>query len=276
MRKTGRSAAIELTFTGQSEWMLDGHPITEDAVRSRSVVGLAVLLALSGGVAGCVVNPNRGDLTAATTTVRVPYLAADQMVGAVAAAVNGASAVHVKGSATTGGVPVVVDIQLNKDSASGTIATGGRTLPFRSVGGTFYYQLTESVLAAIPGIPPAIRGAVLDKWVSSRSVSDKAMATVAAEFADYRTFMGPLVAALRQATPPVFAGTMPLGRDSVFLYESDDGTAADVAMSNPHYLLRLAGPADGGSVDFTGWNTQLPVAPPAPADLYAGGATFTI
>lgn len=58
----------------------------------------------------------------------------------MAAAAKQASAVHVKGAIAEGG-NVNVDVQLNQDSASGTVVQDGLKIPALRVGDKYYFHL---------------------------------------------------------------------------------------------------------------------------------------
>lgn len=243
------------------------------------VVAVAVVgAALAGGLAGCVSTTPGYATAAATTTVGVPYLSGDQVLGAITSAVRGATGVHLVGSTSASGTLVRFDVQLNQDSASGTIAARGATLPFRSVGGMFYYQLTDSVLAALPGVSPTVRAQALNKWISrpAPSADGQGPSADTANVANYPQFAQWLTGFLSGADAPTFSGTAEVAGARVYQYQADDGTTVSVAISSPHYLVRLVNSGVGESFDFIGWNTQVPVTAPAPADMYTAKETFNI
>jgi hypothetical protein len=235
----------------------------------RVLVGLSVTM-LCAGVSACVNHSTT--YPAPTSTVDVgPYLAGDKVPDAIAAAARSASGVHVTGSATVDGAKNTVDVRINKDSSTGTITTGvDGTVPFRSVGGTAYAQLTDSALDTMSGITPAIRAQVRDKWVTSKSIAGQSITSTIANFSDYQAFVSSMVKAISDSGTPAAAGAVPFGGGQALLFQYDNGDTLDLAVPTPHYLLHITSPNDGLVLDFTDWNTQVPVSPPPAADLYSG------
>jgi len=232
-----------------------------------------LLGAVVAGTAACGGSQNTSANTGATTPPAAPPAV---QASDVKTAMQGASAVHVKGSITDSGTKIAVDVQLNKDgSASGTIAAGGPNIPIVLANKVIYLQFTPDVMKA-NGIDAASAAGqkLANKWVPSTSklMAGSNLATSVQPFLDYNQFIG----ALAQNMP---AGALKAGKSDtidgtpVVLYTFSDGTPADVAVSSPHYLMRmLPGGADHGSgqLDFTNWNQPVAVHAPPAGEIYTG------
>src|SRR5205823_3170125 len=109
---------------------------------------------------------------APTTTSSAPDAALDpaKIEATVLAAAKSANAVHIKGAEAGNGGTATIDIQLNADSATGTVTDHGVTYPIRLVNKVYYIQFTASVLKAQGADPAgAAAKALLNKWVPSTS-----------------------------------------------------------------------------------------------------------
>jgi hypothetical protein len=196
-------------------------------------------------------------------------LTADQVPAVVKAAIGAAAAVHIKGSITEGTDTVKLDVQLNKDSAGGTVTEAGADIPVRRVGEKYYIQFTSSVLK-LSGVSATTKPGSLmrDKWVSSDSKLAAGMAAGFKDFLDYDTFLSNVAAPTGTLTA---AGADTVNGTPVLIFRDVDGSSADVAASSPHYVIRMVGPESSpGSFDFTGWGQTAPVVAPKAAEIYSG------
>lgn len=178
------------------------------------------------------------------------------------AAGSNASSVHVKASVDQGANAIQVDVQVNKDSADGTMVTGGMTVPIRRVGPTYYAQFTDTVLKKVHG-----SRSMLNKWVTSDSKFGSDLALAGQVFLDYDGFVAKAMGQVRSGSPTA-AGSDTVDGVPVLAFRLSDGYTADVATAAPHYLVRLSQGAD--EMHFSGWGQTVPVAAPAAADIYTG------
>jgi hypothetical protein len=201
----------------------------------------------------------------ASTTAGPAALDAAQASSAVAAAAKQASAVHVKGAIAQGG-NVTLDVQLNQDSASGTVVQDGLEIPALRVGDKYYFRFTASVVKKA-GIPASAAKQLTGKWVPSTAKIGAGIADAFKEFLDYKTFTENTVGQLATAT---FAGGEPttIAGIPALNFTSPDGTAT-VAAGEPHYLLRMQDPKSG-TIEFTDWDKPTTIKEPTAAEIYSG------
>lgn len=201
----------------------------------------------------------------APTTTAPPALEAAKAGTAVADAAKQASAVHVKGTMADGG-NINLDLQLNQDSASGTVVKDGLEIPVLRVGDKYYFRFSDSLVKQA-GIPASAAKQLVGKWVPSTAKIGEGIAAAFKVFLDYRTFTDNTVGRLATTTfaggePSTLAGTPALN------FTSSDGTAT-VAAGEPHYLLRMAEPKSG-TIEFSDWDKPTDVKEPPAAEIYSG------
>jgi hypothetical protein len=210
-----------------------------------------------------------------TSPARPALPAPATVAAAIKSATLSASAVHIKGTITDSGDTTSLDVQLNQDgSASGRIAESDTDITMILVHKVFYLKFTEAMLKANGLTPTSAAGKLLlNKWVSSASklLAGNDIISGIQPLLGYTTFIPQMVDKLgpitsKAGTPAVIDGI------PVAAYNFADGSVADIAVTSPHYLIRLANTASGsgGLLDFTGWNTPVAVAPPPATDLYSG------
>jgi hypothetical protein len=257
-----------------------------EAVKSRQVAVLSAAAVLGvTALAGCSSSAKTGAAagsaapaaSAATTqAVANAGLSDAALLTAFKAAAAHATAVHVKGAMTSSGTAVTLDLQLNKtgNSASGTIGSGGTSIPIIAVGGVTYFQFTDSVEKMVGASSnPAAAAALKNKWVSSNSSIGSGMASGFKGFATYDGFIAGITAsdgsgALDKATP---AGTGTYNGQSVAVYKGRDGSEAYFAASGPAYLLQIVNTSSSaaGTMTFT-WNQPTTVTAPPASQTYTG------
>jgi hypothetical protein len=164
------------------------------------------------------------------------------------------------------GSAINLDVQLNPDSASGTIVKDGLEIPVVRIGDKYYFKFTESLVKQA-GVPAAAAKQITGKWVSSTAQIGAGIADAFKTFLDYKTFTGGLLGELEKTTfkpgePTTVAGAPAL------TFTSSDGTAT-VAATAPHYLLRMSDPQHG-AMEFTDWNKPATVSDPPAAEIYSG------
>jgi hypothetical protein len=195
----------------------------------------------------------------------------NQVTGLVRAAFQGATAVHIKGTLVNSTGSLSLDLQLNKDNtAAGTIAEGGPSIPLVAVNGKYYVQFTQQVIAeagnaTLSQAAPGLAG----KWVSSDASIASNMVSGLKPLLTYDSFVASMFSQVSEV--PTLTGTDVVAGSPALVYESADGSTVYIARSSPHYLLRMTAPANGsGELDFTGWNKPVPVSAPPADQIYTG------
>jgi hypothetical protein len=231
------------------------------------VLGTTTLVAL----AACGTNSSSGTAAAATTTTAAPAAVMNQ----VKTAINGASAVHIKGNVTDSGNTVSLDLQLNKDgSASGTLGEGGMNIPIIATKTADYLQFTTDLMKSSGVTATSAAGKLmLNKWVPSTSplMAGSDMVSSIKPLLDYTSFISTLASQIAGDNAKV-GRTTSVNGTPVRLYTLTDGTVAAIATATPHYLMRLVPAASqgGGQLDFTNWNLPVAVTAPPAAQIYSG------
>ncbi|MEV7096591.1 hypothetical protein AB0M80_27435 [Amycolatopsis sp. NPDC051045] len=227
----------------------------------------SLVLAGCAGTSGTPAPAAAGTTTsAASTTPAPPALDAAEAGAAITAAAKQASAVHVKGTMTQDGSNINLDLQLNPDSASGTVVKDGLEIPVLRVGDKYYFKFTDSLVKQA-GIPASAGKQLTGKWVSSTAKIGEGIAAAFKVFLDYKSFTQGTLGELEKAKftagePTTLAGTPALN------FTSPDGTAT-VAAAEPHYLLRMQDPKSG-AMEFGDWNKPTTVTEPPAAEIYSG------
>lgn len=207
-----------------------------------------------------------GTTSSAASTPAAPALDAAKAGTAVADAAKQASAVHVKGTMTQEGSTMNVDLQLNPDSANGTIVKDGLEIPVLRIGDKYYFRFTSSLVKQA-GVPASAAKQLTGKWVSSTAKIGAGLGEAFKEFLDYGSFTNGVLGELGKSTftggePTTLAGTPALS------FKSSDGTAV-VAAAEPHYLLRMSDPKQG-AMEFSDWNKPTTINAPAASEMYTG------
>jgi hypothetical protein len=227
----------------------------------------AVCAACSGSSTATAPSPGSASV-AASVAPAAATLTAAQVSSAVNDAAQQASAVHVRGTVAEQGSTVQFDLQLNKDSASGTIEKDSVAAPVLRIGDTYYVRFTSSLMnqAGIAAGSPA--GKMLkDKWLSSTSQIGAKMAADFKKLLDYTSFVQNTLGKLKSSSLTE-GGTDTVDGTPVLVFPSSDGTAY-VTAAEPHYLLRMKD-GQNGAVDFTDWNKPSPVSAPPADQIYSG------
>ncbi|HVV20089.1 MAG TPA: hypothetical protein VHF06_11685 [Pseudonocardiaceae bacterium] len=243
--------------------------IVEDPTVRRLLLPIALLLATAACTSRPTTTPTAATGTTTTTsTAAVPgALPGNQVEGAVKAAFQQASAVHVAGTIVNSSGSLTLDLQLNKNhTAAGTVNEGGATIPLRAVDGTYYVQFTPQLISASTDAAVRQAGAKLtNKWVTGSSPLASGIVDNVKGLLDYDSFLQGMFST--QSQVPTATTTDTVDNVPVIVYEASDGASVSVATASPHYLMRLTAPSSGtGSIDFTNWNKPVPVS--APTDLY--------
>ncbi|WIX98831.1 hypothetical protein QRX60_32860 [Amycolatopsis mongoliensis] len=203
--------------------------------------------------------------TTTSASAAAPALDGAKVGSAVADAAKQAKAVHVRGTVSEGG-NLNLDLQLNPDSASGTVVQDGLEIPVLRVGDKYYFRFSQSLIEKA-GLPASVGKLLKDKWVPSTSQVGAGIGDAFKQFLDYKTFTDNTVGELKSAT---FTGGEPTTSGGVpaQTFTSPDGTAT-VAAADPHYLLRMQDPKSG-TLEFSDWDKPTTVAEPKAAEIYSG------
>ncbi|MDQ7805511.1 hypothetical protein Q5425_17320 [Amycolatopsis sp. A133] len=233
----------------------------------------ALLAAGSLALAGCSGTAGTAAPAAATSAApaapsatAAPALDAGKVGAAITAAAKQATAVHVKGTMAQEGSTINLDLQLNPDSASGTVVKDGLEIPVLRIGDKYYFKFTDSLVKQA-GVPAAAAKQITGKWVSSTAKIGEGIAAAFKVFLDYKSFTEGTLGELEKSSftagqPTTLAGTPAL------TFTSPDGTAT-VAATEPHYLLRMQDPKSG-AMEFGDWNKPTTVSEPPAAEIYSG------
>ncbi|GLY39842.1 hypothetical protein Amsp01_058650 [Amycolatopsis sp. NBRC 101858] len=204
--------------------------------------------------------------TSAPTSASVAAASLDgsKAGSAVAAAAKQAKSVHVRGTVSEGGVNL--DLQLNPDSASGTVVQDGLEIPVLRVGDKYFFRFSQSLIDKA-GIPASVGKQLKDKWVSSTSQIGAGIGESFKQFLDYKTFTDNTVGQLGSETFKA-GGETTTGGVPALTFTSVDGTAT-VAAAEPHYLLRMQA-AKEGTLEFSDWDKPTTVTAPKASEIYSG------
>ncbi|WP_086847683.1 hypothetical protein [Amycolatopsis kentuckyensis] len=234
---------------------------------------VAFLAAGSLALAGCSGTPATPTPAAAGTTTppastapAAPALDATKVGAAITDAAKQASAVHVKGTMSQEGSAINLDLQLNPDSASGTVVKDGLEIPVLRIGDKYYFKFTESLVKQA-GAPAAAAKQLTGKWVSSAAKVGQGIGDAFKIFLDYKSFTEGTLGELQKTTFKPGEATTLAGAPALS-FASSDGTAT-VAATAPHYLLRMSDPKNG-AMEFSDWNKPTTVSEPPAAEMYSG------
>ncbi|WP_439382855.1 hypothetical protein [Amycolatopsis lexingtonensis] len=202
---------------------------------------------------------------AAASSTAPPALEPAKVGSAVAEAAKQASSVRVKGTMASEG-NINLDLQLNQDSASGTVVKDGIEIPVLRVGEKYYFRFTDSLIKEA-GIPASVGKKLSGKWVPSTAKIGAGIGDAFKVFLDYKSFTDNTVGELASST---FTGGEPttLGGVLALNFTSPDGVAT-VAADAPHYLLRMQDPKSG-AIEFSDWNKPTTVQAPPASEIYSG------
>ncbi|MFG1645596.1 hypothetical protein ACGFMK_35400 [Amycolatopsis sp. NPDC049252] len=217
------------------------------------------------GTAGSAAPATESAAPAAASTSAAPALDAKMAGAAVVEAAKQAKAVHVRGTISQGG-NINLDLQLNPDSASGTIVKDGTEVPVLRVGDKYFFRFSDSLIKEA-GIPASVGKLLKDKWVPSTSQIGAGVGEAFKQFLDYKTFTDNTIGEVDSASFSGGEQTTVAGVPAL-TFTSSDGTAT-VAAAEPHYLLRMADPKSG-TMEFADWDKPTTVTEPKASEIYSG------
>jgi hypothetical protein len=203
-------------------------------------------------------------LSGCGTTSKTNGIAAKQPAEAVAAAkaaADGASSVHVSGSAASGGSPITLDLDLVAGQGGrGRVSENGLSFEVIHVGSTVYIKGTPAFYQRVGG--PAAARLLQGKWLkapaSVGSFSSLASLTDLRQLAD-RT--------LAIHGTPARAGTATVGgQKAVGITNTATGGTLYIATTGPPYPVAVTDDgARGGRIVLDRWNEPVSLAAPANA-----------
>ncbi len=261
----------------------------ERLTRRRVAAGAAALSLLAGvGVlAGC--GGSDSGSTAATsgatqTTGQAPNgietLAAADILAASSAAVGDADSVQVKGTITSEGATVTLDLELGKDAGQGTFSSQGEEVQLRLLDDTTYIRASGDALAKVFGMSggDSAAGQAMGAFITALGTGDKWLMIPGKEaiggiegFVNKDSLFKDMLAASDKA---VVKGSSEVNGTPVVLLDlgEGNGTLAVATVGEP-YPVQLTSPAAGsesGEITFSNWNA--PVSVTAPTDVVDVGA----
>lgn len=204
------------------------------------------------------------------------HLTSAQLNARIDAAVSKVTAMHIKGAMTEGGSKITFDLQLNKDSAQGTIGEGDVSFPLIAVGGVDYFQLTPSLLKQAESTQSSnpfakLGGAVIEnRWVSSKDRSLGASLDQSFKsFTDLSSMTQQMTSSNQDTL--TYLGTSTLDGQQVAQYKDkpSDGSTPVTTLSLPLTGDALPIQEDGGSqglMTFV-WNQTTTVSPPPASEI---------
>jgi hypothetical protein len=175
------------------------------------------------------------------------------------ASVRSASSVHVDGAASSNGLPVGVDLGINRaGDMNGTITENGAKFDIISAGGKVYIKATPAFLKQA-GAPSSACTVVCGHWVEVPSNEAKPLTSQIT----MSTLTGQNSSSdLSKLTKD---GSSTVNGQSTWVLKAPDGSTVDVSQQSAHYPLQVkSGTGDQGVVHYTQWNSvPTPKAPPA-------------
>ncbi|MGW4398652.1 hypothetical protein ACWEHA_25515 [Amycolatopsis nivea] len=240
------------------------RPVSNRLLLRCGTVAAAAALACTACSGSGETAPPPSAVSPAASSSAVP--SADPLdPAAIKAAMKKSTAVHVKGTANSGG-DIKIDLQLNKDSVSGSIEKDGVEVPVLRVGDKIWMRFSKS-LTQKAGLPKAAAAMVNDKWVSLDSELGQGMGAAFKLFLDYDVFVSGMASetdkpGFETGQPADVAGTLALR------YQNDSMTIFIEAVE-PHRLLRMESPKEG-TMEFSGWDQPVPAKAPPAAEIYSG------
>ena len=228
------------------------------------------VVATAAALLACAACGSSGGAPTTTASAADASLDPAKIEATVLAAAKSANAVHVKGADVENGDTATIDLQLNADSAAGTVSDQGVTYPIMLADKVYYLRFTASVLKA-QGIDPAsaTAKALLNKWVPSTSKSIPA--DTFDQFKNvlsYTAFISNTFTIDQDKIARTGTDTVN-GTPVIVFHDSTQNTTGYVSAASPHYMLRVTAPG-GTDMTLSGWNQPVPVNTPAKADVYAG------
>ncbi|WP_409181349.1 hypothetical protein F9C11_33440 [Amycolatopsis sp. VS8301801F10] len=231
-------------------------------LRCASVAAAAALActACSGGA------PAQPPASAAPSSPVKPFDAppdAATVGETVANELDMARAVHVKGTTVDG---LMVDLQLNHDSASGSVEKDGAPLSLVRVGDQMWIKV-DTALTTIVGLPAGAWSKIGGKWLSADAPLLRGRGAKLKNLLDCDAFLG---AAADDLDKPGYSAGEPvdLAGTPAVRYRNGGKTIYLGRFGTTYSLMRYESPTDG-AVDLELGEPVPAKAPPA-AEIYSG------
>jgi hypothetical protein len=232
---------------------------------TRLTGAAALAAAICAAVGGCA--------SSSSSSAPLSGLSADQIVQKSVADLKAASSVRLTGTVVSSGQAITIDLtDVAAHGCQGTIglasaaSSGAKTVAGTAtiveVGSTVYMKL-DKLFFTSAGLPASDFSSVDGKYIKLTSTSDLASF---AQLCDPSTLAG---AFAKQDTGFVAAGTATINGQPALGFKqpknASNGTVYVSDTATPQ-IVRIAGPASAGSVDFSDYNAPATItAPPASA-----------
>lgn len=212
--------------------------------RPLAVLGLAaVLLTACGGPSDNGEAAKKG-----------PQVAAD-----AADALQKAGSLHLTGTGTTDGKPMIADVHLQGDDAIGTIGEGSDQLKIVETGGKVYAQASSGFWSTA-GVPASAAAALAGKWVivPSEAAGQVLPFSMKSVTNDLRH---PTGGKIEDAVH-----TSTLNGKKVVVVTQADGSTLEVAATGTPYPVRTSDKgSDSGTFDASDFGKKVPITAPSGA-----------
>ena len=235
-------------------------------------------LAAVGALAAVTAMSASACASSSSSTAPLAGESADQIVQKSVADLKAASSVRITGKVVSSGQNIAVNlIDVAAQGCQGTIGlTAAATSTSKAVSGTadiievdstVYMKLSESFFTSA-GLPASDFSDVSGKYIKLASNSDLASF---AQLCDPSTLS---TAFSKQDTGFVSAGTTTINGQPALAFKqpkNPSNGAVYVSQTATPQILRIAGPAGQGSIDFTDYNAHATITAPPASEVVDGG-----
>ena len=235
-------------------------------------------LAGAGALAAVAAMSVSACASSSSSTSALAGLSADQIVQKSVADLKAASSVRITGKVVSSGQNIAVDLtDVAAQGCQGTIGlAAAATSTSKAVSGTadiievdstVYMKLSESFFTSA-GLPASDFSDVSGKYIKLASGSDLA------SFAQLCNPSTLSTAFSKQDTGFVSAGTTTINGQPALAFKQpknpSNGTVYVSQTATPQ-IVRIAGPAGQGSIDFTDYNAHATITAPPASEVVDGG-----
>ncbi|WP_116205623.1 hypothetical protein [Amycolatopsis circi] len=239
------------------------RPVQKRFLLRCGAIAAALVCAACSGSGG---TPAQSLATAAPSSPVKPFDAppdAATVGDTVANELDMARAVHIKGTSTDG---LVVDLQLNHDSAGGSVEKDGSPLSLVRVGDRMWIKITNA-LAKIAGLPDGALSKMDGKWLSVDAPMLHGRGAELKSLLDCDAFLG---AAADDLGKPGYSAGEPvdLAGTPAVRYRNGGKTIYLGRFGTTYSLVRYESPTDG-TLDLD-LGEPVPVEAPPAAEIYSG------
>jgi hypothetical protein len=233
------------------------------SVRALLASSVAALLLAGCGGADSIAGSGSPATSPTPADNGVARLSADEILAKAKAALQGAEAVRIKGSAGRGTERTDIDMRYSGSNAQGKISVGGQQIELRRIGQTVYLKGSREFWTSAANAAAA--ELLTGKWLKT-SLADPRFAPLA-EFTDLSKAADGILdpeGTARKGGRKTIAGT-----PAIALVDSKEGGALYVATTGKPYPLRIEpkdakDPKEDGTMTFTDFGKKVAVpAPPA-------------